>query len=109
MRPKNVTVGNDERLVERFETHRNHLRAVAYRMLGSLSEEDDAEQALIFSRLPSFARLALVNGTAGIVVAPRGYLFTAMVFTIRQGKISEIQAVTDPARLHQLDFAVLKD
>jgi RNA polymerase sigma-70 factor, ECF subfamily len=33
-----------EWLTERFEEHRTHLRVVAYRMLGSLSEADDALQ-----------------------------------------------------------------
>jgi RNA polymerase sigma factor (sigma-70 family) len=46
------------RLVDQFETRRAHLRAVAYRMLGSMGEADDAVQEawLRFSR----------SGTAGV-------------------------------------------
>jgi len=35
---------NQDWLAERFESQRPHLRAVAYRMLGSLTEADDAVQ-----------------------------------------------------------------
>jgi RNA polymerase sigma factor (sigma-70 family) len=37
-------MGNSEQLAERFQAHRPHLRAVAYRLLGSLSDADDAVQ-----------------------------------------------------------------
>jgi RNA polymerase sigma-70 factor, ECF subfamily len=38
-------MNDDEWLAQRFEEHRAHLRAVAYRILGSLTEADDAVQA----------------------------------------------------------------
>src|SRR4029453_17238317 len=34
----------DQWLTSQFEAHRDHLRSVAYRMLGSTSEADDAVQ-----------------------------------------------------------------
>jgi RNA polymerase sigma factor (sigma-70 family) len=55
------------------------------------------------------ARPALVNGEVGVVVAPRGRLLMVLGFTISGGKIVEIDAIADPARLRQLDLAVLDD
>ena len=68
-----------------------------------------AKQALIFSRHARFAQLALVNGTVGIVVAPRGQLLTVMIFTIRREKIVKIAVLADLARLRQLNLAILDD
>jgi RNA polymerase sigma factor (sigma-70 family) len=39
-----VTVSDRDLLAEQFEHHRAHLRSVAYRMLGSVSEAEDAVQ-----------------------------------------------------------------
>src|SRR5215210_3622376 len=68
-----------------------------------------AEQTLTFSRLFPFVRAALVNGAAGVVVAPRGRPFSVMGFTIRGGKIVEIDILADPARLSRLDVSVFDD
>ena len=68
-----------------------------------------AEQTLTFSRLSPFVRPALVNGAAGVVVAPRGRPFSVMGFTIRGGKIVEIDVLADPARLSRLDVSVFGD
>src|SRR6478736_6844650 len=58
-----------------------------------------AARALTFARLSPFVRPALVNGAAGVVVAPDGEPFSVMGFTVVGGKIVEIDAVTDPGRL----------
>jgi RNA polymerase sigma-70 factor (ECF subfamily) len=71
--------------------------------------EEVASQALMFTRLSPFVRPALVNGAAGVVVAPGGRPFSVMGFTVRGGRIVEIDAISDPERLRQLDLAVLDD
>jgi RNA polymerase sigma factor (sigma-70 family) len=58
-----------EWLAGRFEEHRSHLRAVAYRMLGSLSEADDAVQE---------AWLRLSRSDAGAVENLGGWLTTVV-------------------------------
>jgi RNA polymerase sigma-70 factor, ECF subfamily len=56
-------------LAERFEEHRTHLRAVAYRMLGSVSEADDAVQE---------AWLRLSRSDTSAVENLRGWLTTVV-------------------------------
>jgi RNA polymerase sigma-70 factor (ECF subfamily) len=65
-----------------------------------------AEQALTFSRLAHSAQAALVNGAAGIVAwFPNGQPFSIMGFTVRRGRIVEIDILADPTRLHALDLS----
>jgi RNA polymerase sigma-70 factor (ECF subfamily) len=65
-----------------------------------------AEQALTFSPLVDSAQPLLVNGAAGIVSwLPGRRLFSVMGFTVRRGKIVEIDVLADPVRLGQLDLA----
>lgn len=51
-------------------------------------------------------RAALVNGAAGVVVAPRGELFSVMAFAVSHGKITHIDALVDPVRLAALDLRI---
>lgn len=62
-----------------------------------------------FSGRAQGARSALVNGAVGVVVAQHGRLSLVLNLTITGGKITEINVVADPARLDQLDLAVLED
>jgi RNA polymerase sigma-70 factor, ECF subfamily len=68
-----------------------------------------AARALTFARLSPFVRPALVNGAAGVVVAPRGKPYSVMGFTVVGGRIVEIDTIADPERLRELDLAVLDD
>jgi RNA polymerase sigma factor (sigma-70 family) len=61
-----------------------------------------------FSRFSRFCRVALVNGSPGIVMAPRGRLVTVLMFKVENGRIVEIEIVNDPARQRELDLAVLE-
>ena len=54
-----------------------------------------------------YSGVALVNGIPGIVMAARGRLILVLAFTIGGGKISRIDVIADPARLEELDLAVL--
>jgi RNA polymerase sigma factor (sigma-70 family) len=62
-------MGEQDFLAERFEEHRGHLRAVAYKMLGSLSEADDAVQE---------SWLRLTRTDAGEVENLRAWLTTVV-------------------------------
>jgi RNA polymerase sigma-70 factor (ECF subfamily) len=68
-----------------------------------------AKQAFMFRRLSPFVRPALVNGVAGVVVAPAGRLRSVMGFTVVDGRIVAIDALADPDRLEGIDLTGFDD
>ena len=66
-----------------------------------------AGQALTWSRVDLELRRALVNGAAGLVATRNGQPFSVGAFTVRGGRIVEIDILADPERLGRLDLAIL--
>ena len=58
-------------------------------------------------RLSPYARPALVNGAVGAVVAPDGRPFAVIGFTVTNGRIVEIDILSDPLRLSGLELSGL--
>ena len=68
-----------------------------------------AKQARTYSRLGLVIRPALVNGAAGVVTFRDGEPFSVGAFTVRGGRIVEIDFLADPERVRQVDLTVLED
>jgi RNA polymerase sigma-70 factor (ECF subfamily) len=66
-----------------------------------------AEGTVALAGRSRLAELALINGAVGVIVAARGRLLLALTFTIKDSKIAEYDVIADPARLQELDLAVL--
>ena len=68
-----------------------------------------AGSALNYSRIDLVVRPAIVNGAAGLVSTLHGRPFSVGGFTVRGGKIVEIDILADPARLAEIDLYFLND
>ncbi|MFY9932787.1 MAG: sigma-70 family RNA polymerase sigma factor [Streptosporangiaceae bacterium] len=96
--------GQDAELARVFEEHRRHLRAVAYRMLGSLAEADDAVQE-------TWVRFAAA-GTEGVgnvggwltTIVTRSCLNVLRARAARPEQLAGVH-VPDPIAVHASDAA----
>jgi RNA polymerase sigma-70 factor (ECF subfamily) len=83
---------------------------------GKLSEMRGAETAArswvsgaaMFAQFEKHMTLALVDGTVGLVIAPKGRLFRVMRFSFDGGRIASAEVITDRARLDALDIAPIE-
>jgi RNA polymerase sigma factor (sigma-70 family) len=69
-----------------------------------------AQQAAMFATRTQYARPALVNGAAGIVVFDRGGRPVSVLgFIVARHRIVEIDILVDPSRLRQIDLSMLDE
>jgi RNA polymerase sigma-70 factor, ECF subfamily len=67
-----------------------------------------AQQAAMFATRTRYARPALVNGAAGIVVFDKGGRPVSVLgFIVARQRIVEIDILVDPSRLRQIDLSML--
>ena len=64
-------------------------------------------QAMFYEQLGLEMKPALVNGAVGVVTTRDGRPFSVGGFTVRDGRIVEMDWLADPARLRELDLTIL--
>ncbi len=65
------------------------------------------KQFIALSRGLQFVQPALIDGSVGLILAPRGKLSRALTFTFTNARVARVEVIADPARLRELDIAVL--
>jgi RNA polymerase sigma factor (sigma-70 family) len=68
-----------------------------------------ARQARFYSQLGLVMKPALINGAVGVVTTRGGQPFSVGGFTVRHGRIVEMDWLADPARLGELDLTMIDD
>ncbi|MFK4268508.1 sigma-70 family RNA polymerase sigma factor [Streptomyces milbemycinicus] len=69
--------------------------------------QDVASQAITFARIAEAARPVLINGSPGVVSVAEGRVVSVMAFTIRGGRITALDILTDPKRIAGMDLGAL--
>lgn len=65
------------------------------------------KQFVALSQGLRFVQPALVNGSVGLIFAPGNRLSRALTFTFANARVTRVEVIGDPARLRELDIAVL--
>lgn len=71
--------------------------------------ESWATRAVEEARGARLARVAMVEGSVGLIVAPRGRLYRVLQFTFANGRIASMDVIGDPARLKIIELGTLNN
>jgi RNA polymerase sigma-70 factor (ECF subfamily) len=67
-----------------------------------------ASGAVAFAQLANWMAPALIDGSVGLVMAPRGRLLRVLRFTFEGGRIARAEVITNRAQLDALDIAAIQ-
>ena len=90
-----------------FAVHADAAAAAAAVPTDIRGAEAWAKQAIRAARGARMARPAMVEGSVGLIVAPRGLLFRVLRFTFANGRIAAMEVIGDPERLRAIEVGVL--
>ena len=106
-----LRLGDPKKLLEvldpSFAVHPDAVAAPAGAPSDSVTAEVWARRAVESARGARLARLAIVDGSVGLIVAPRGKLFRVLRFTFSNGYIAAMEVIGDPARLIEIEVGEL--
>ena len=68
-----------------------------------------ARQAAAYAQIELVGKPALINGAVGVVVTRDGQPFSVGAFTVRRGRIVEMDWLVDRERLRELDLTIFDD
>ncbi|MFC8001211.1 sigma-70 family RNA polymerase sigma factor [Streptomyces rochei] len=66
-----------------------------------------AQGAATFARIARAAQPALIDGAPGVLASQADGGFRAMTFVVADGRITELEVISEPERLRELDVALL--
>jgi RNA polymerase sigma factor (sigma-70 family) len=106
-----LRAGDSLKLVElldpEFAVHADAEAAPGAVPTGIRGAEAWAKQAIRAARGARMALPAMVEGSVGLIVAPKGRLFRVLQFTFANGRIAGMEVIGDPQRLRTIEVGAL--
>jgi RNA polymerase sigma-70 factor (ECF subfamily) len=67
-----------------------------------------ARQAMNFARLGLATELVRINGAVGVLTRRGGELLSIAAFVVRRGRVTAMDVLADPERVHRLDLSLIE-
>lgn len=104
-----LRLGDADKLLEvldpAFAVHADAAAAVGGVATEVHGAEAWAKQAVKAARGARLARVAIVEGSVGLIVAPRGRLFRVLRFTFENGRIASLEVIGESERLQAIEVS----